>query len=80
LRKLSRRLQAAHISGKVSAQTMSAAEAELTLAHSHLDGTDGTDVDGLVAALENFQRLVDGVDELVGLAGVVIDAAQRADQ
>lgn len=78
VRKLRRKLQEAHSSGKVSRQTMSAAEAELATAQSHLGGADGTDIDGLIASLENFQRLVDDIDELVDLADVVIDTAQRA--
>jgi hypothetical protein len=59
---------------------MSAAQAELAQARSLVDDPDGLDVDDIVAALDNFRHLVDGVDDLVDLADEAIDAARRADR
>jgi DNA-binding SARP family transcriptional activator len=76
VRTLGRELRTAHRDGRVSGQTATAAEAELNRALACLE-TDGTDIDGFVAALENVQRLADGADRLVDLVDDVIDAAHR---
>jgi DNA-binding SARP family transcriptional activator len=77
VRKVRKQLRDAQRAGKLSDGTATAAKDELNRALSHLDPADDPDIDGLVAALEDFQRRVDGVDDLVDLADELIDAARR---
>jgi DNA-binding SARP family transcriptional activator len=79
LRRLGRRLQDSHDRGLLPAGTMAAAQAQLARAQSYVEDADDAGLDAVVAALKDFQRLVDGADELVTLAAEAIALARRSD-